>query len=105
MIVVLIIDMNEKHIRAAARCDSDAIQIRKQNPAFDFILILKVDELFHESFDDVLRFQNIEYCLIGDHQYALLALALAIVLEDIGREEHFFLVLKKALKFRLSFQA
>ncbi len=66
---------------------------------------LKINELFHESFDHVLRFQNNEYFLIDDYQNALLALTLAIVLEDISGEEHFLLVLKKALKFRLSLRA
>jgi Ribonuclease G/E len=65
---------------------------------------LEINEFLHERSDDILRFQDIKDGNIGDDKYTLLALSLAVVFVDIGRENEAFLRLKKALKFWFGFE-
>lgn len=103
IVIVVLIDVQKKHILVPVWSHSDAVQLGKWNSSFDFVLVFHLNEFFDENFEKVGIFEDIEDSFIGNQEDSFFTFAMTIIFKDVcGKDDLLVFVeqSRKTLVFR-----
>ena len=93
-IIVIVDDMDQEYFFFPVRSESDSVEGGEGDPAFNFVLVVDVDELFDEDLEDAGGTHDIENGPVGQHDYPVFAFPVAVVLEDVHGEDNLLVFLE-----------